>query len=120
MRAAEKKLVPVVRESVGLDAEGLSNLVLLVERGVGKRTNILREALGSGLRVMVQGTTPLIAPESSVMQAPWPAAWVPAEVANAGGLGHGRALVAVPDVPVLGEIVPPSQARREGDVDDGA
>lgn len=56
--AAEKAHLPVGRESIALDTEGYENLALCIERGLGKKVDVLREALATGLRVMVKGTDP--------------------------------------------------------------
>jgi hypothetical protein len=52
IREAEKAMAPVLREDVGLDAASLDVLVELVQRGVGKKQDVLRTALATGLRAM--------------------------------------------------------------------
>jgi hypothetical protein len=58
IRDAEKKYVPLARESIGIDAEGYETLALLVERGMGKPQDMLRQALATGLRVLEAGSKP--------------------------------------------------------------
>jgi hypothetical protein len=56
IRAAEKKFAPIVREQVGLDAESFATVGTLVERGLGRKPEVLRQALETGLRVLLAGS----------------------------------------------------------------
>jgi hypothetical protein len=58
LRAAEKSVGPVVRESVSLSAESFEGLVTLAERGLGRKVELLREAVETGIRVMLRGSEP--------------------------------------------------------------
>lgn len=55
---AERKMQTLHREYVGIDAEGYENVAVLVERGFGKKVEVLRQALAAGLRAMKNGSEP--------------------------------------------------------------
>ena len=55
IREAEKGMGAGGRETVGIDIESYEMLATLVERKVGRRTEVLRLALATGLRVLLRG-----------------------------------------------------------------
>lgn len=58
IREAEKKQSAVTRAQVGLSEESLESVAVLVERGVGRAGEVMREALERGLRVMLAASVP--------------------------------------------------------------
>jgi hypothetical protein len=102
IRAAEKKQVPLVRESVGLDAEALNMLADLVERGLGKKLDVLRQALATGLRVLKVGSDPAPEQPSDLRVTPENDAFAFARGVAGGSGGMGEPIT-----------VPPSQQRRD-------
>lgn len=58
IRDAEKNLVPLGREAVSVDAEGYEAIAALIGRGFGRKADVLRQALQTGLRGMVVASSP--------------------------------------------------------------
>ena len=58
IRDAERKNSPIGTERVGIDEEGYEMVAVLCERGFGKKAEVLRQALASGLRAMKGASEP--------------------------------------------------------------
>ena len=58
IKEAEKKARPIGRENVGVDGEGYETLAVLIERGLGAKTEVLRQALAAGLRALKASSEP--------------------------------------------------------------
>lgn len=79
IRDAERKNSPIGTERVGIDEEGYEMVAVLCERGFGKKVEVLRQALASGLRAMKGASDPEPEPDWSAVPDPIVAqnVWVP-------------------------------------------
>ena len=70
IRDAERKNSPIGTERVGIDEEGYEMVAVLCERGFGKKAEVLRQALASGLRAMKGASDPVTEPPPYEYQPP--------------------------------------------------
>ena len=66
IRDAERRNSPIGTERVGIDEEGYEMVAVLCERGFGKKVEVLRQALASGLRAMKGASDPDTEPAPQV------------------------------------------------------